>query len=94
MVLVMLMLLLMLMLMLRLLLMLMLMVILSLNTISIVNSNGIGKCGGSLMFSPFSGARSKGTGFDCTKCYATFSGWSGREKGWKEYLRLCLRLCG
>ena len=53
--------------------MLMLLVILALNTISSGNSNGIGKCGGSLMFSPFSGARSKGTGFDCTRCYVTFS---------------------
>ena len=74
--------------------MLMLMVILALNTISSGNSNGIGKCGGSLMFAPFSGSRSKGIGCDCTRWYVTFSGGSGREKGWKEYLRLCLRLCG
>ena len=80
--------------MLMLMVMVMSMVRLTLNTISIVNSNGIGNCGGSLMFVPFSGARSKGIGFDCTRWYVTFSGGSGREKGRKEYLRLCLRLCG
>ena len=43
-----------------------------------------GPCGGSRMFLPFSGARSKGVGFDCTRWYVTLSGGIGREEGWKE----------
>ena len=39
---------------------------------------------GLLMFVPFSGAWSKGIGFDGTRWYLTLSGGSGREKGWKE----------
>ena len=54
----------------------------------------LGPFWGSLMFVPFSGARSKGIGFDGTRWYLTFSGGSGREEGWKEELRLCLRLFG
>ena len=40
--------------------------------------------GGSPMFEPFSGARSKGIGFDGIRWYLTFSGGSRREEGWKE----------
>ena len=54
----------------------------------------LGSFWGSLMFVPFSGARSKGIGCDGTRWYLTFSGGSGREEGWKEELRLSLRLFG
>ena len=72
-------------LMLRLKLVVLLMVLRTLNTINIVNSTVFnGNCGRSLMFVPFSGARAKGIGFDCTRWFVTFSGGSGRDKGWKE----------
>ena len=61
------MLLLMVLLMLRVKLVLLLMVLITLNTINIVNSTVFnGNCGRSLMFVPFSGARAKGIGVDCS----------------------------
>ena len=69
----------------RLKLVLLLIVLLMLNTIKIGTSIVFnGNCGRSRMFVPFSGARAKGIGIDCTRWFVTFIGGSGREKGWKE----------
>ena len=71
--------------MLRLKLVVLLMVLLTLNTIKIGSSIVFNcNCGRSLMFVPFSGARAKGIGVECTRWFVTFSGGGGREKGWKE----------